>query len=37
VLAADALTGFSRGAGIFRDTAGAQASPNACGCASGGS
>jgi hypothetical protein len=36
VLAADALTGFSRGAGIFRDVAGAQtAEPQACGCGSG--
>ena len=34
VLAADALTGFSRGAGIFRDAAGAQAAPKACGCGS---
>jgi len=35
VLAADALTGFSRGAGIFRDAAGAQAVPKACGCGCG--
>jgi hypothetical protein len=34
VLAADALTGFSRGAGIFRDVAwSAAADPQACGCA----
>jgi hypothetical protein len=32
VLAADALTGFSPGAGIFRDAAGAQAAPDACSC-----
>ena len=31
VLAADALTGFSCGGGIFRDAAGAQEAPNACG------
>jgi hypothetical protein len=35
VLAADALTGFSRGAGIFREVAGAQAAPDAPGCVSG--
>jgi hypothetical protein len=35
VLAADALTGFSGGAGIFRDAAGAQAAPDGCGCGSG--
>jgi hypothetical protein len=34
VLAADALTGFSRGAGIFRDVAWSEAAdPQACGCA----
>jgi hypothetical protein len=33
VLAADALAGFSRGAGIFRDASGDQAAdPEACGC-----
>jgi hypothetical protein len=35
VLAADALTGFSGGAGIFRDAAGTQAAPDACGCGCG--
>jgi hypothetical protein len=39
VLAADALTGFSGGAGIFRDAADEAAQPGdltACGCAAGG-